>query len=108
VLLPFAKISELEFFVKLLEKPALIVLTSEEFEECHPYLLAAGYSWYGINGGQCQWWSPFRNRWVSDRDKNEQGESRYYLELECLPFIPAVSNALDLWVIVQAKELVTP
>jgi hypothetical protein len=33
---------------------------------------------------------------------------RYYLELECLPFIPAVSNALDLWVVVQARDLVTP
>jgi hypothetical protein len=97
--------------MKLLEKPALVVLTPEEFNACRPYLLAAGYRWLkcgdGINESQCQWWSPFSNRWVSDRDKNEQGESRYYLELECLPWIPAVSNALDLWVIVQARELVT-
>jgi hypothetical protein len=45
---------------------------------------------------------------VSDRDKNEQGESRYYLELECLPHILAVTNARELWVVVQSKELVTP
>jgi hypothetical protein len=98
--------------MKLLEKPALVVLTSEEFEECRPYLLAAGYRWLkcgdGINESQCQWWSPFRDRWVSDRDNNEQSERRYYLEMECLPWILAVSNALDLWVIVQARELVTP
>jgi hypothetical protein len=94
--------------MKLLEKPTLVVLDSQEFNTCRPHLLAAGYSWYGINEGQCQWWSPFRNRWVSDRDKNEQGESRYYLELECLPHILAVTNARELWVVVQSKELVTP
>jgi hypothetical protein len=94
--------------MKLLEKTALVVLDSQEFNTCRPYLLAAGYSWYGINEGQCQWWSPFRNRWVSDRDKNEHGESRYYLELECLPHILAVTNARELWVMVQSKELVTP
>lgn len=94
--------------MKLLEKPALVVLTPQEFEECHPYLLAAGYCWHGINYGQCQWWSPFGNRWVSDRDKNERGESRYYLELECLPYILAVTNARELWVVVQARELATP
>jgi hypothetical protein len=35
--------------MKLLEKPALVVLTSQEFNACRPYLLAAGYSevvWY--------------------------------------------------------------
>jgi hypothetical protein len=98
--------------MKLLEKPALVVLTSEEFEECRPCLLAVGYRWRkcgdGINESQCQWWSPFRSRWVSDRDNNEHGESRYYLELECLPHILTVTNARELWVIVKEKELVTP
>jgi hypothetical protein len=94
--------------MKLLEKPALVVLTPEEFNACRPCLLAAGYSWYGINEGQCQWWSPFRSRWVSDRDNNEQGESRYYLELECLSHILAVTNARELWLVVQSKELVAP
>jgi hypothetical protein len=98
--------------MKLLEKPALVVLDSQEFNACRSYLLAAGYRWLkcgeGINESQCQWWSPFRNRWVSDRDRNEHGENRYYLELECLPHILAVTNARELWVIVQARELVTP
>jgi hypothetical protein len=97
--------------MKLLEKPALVVLTPEDFNACRSYLLAAGYRWLkcgdGINESQCQWWSPFSNRWVSDRD-TEGRHGRYYLELECLPWIPAVSNSLDLWVIVQARELVTP
>jgi hypothetical protein len=98
--------------MKLLEKPALVVLDSQEFNTCRPYLLAAGYRWLkcgdGINEGQCQWWSPFRSRWVSDRDNNEQGESRYYLELECLSHILAVTNARELWLVVQSKELVAP
>lgn len=86
--------------MRLLEKPRLLVLSPEEFEECRPYLRAAGYRWLpcgdGISESQLrQWWSPYRHRWVSDRDKSEDGTSQHFLELECLPHILSVTNARD-------------